>query len=122
MTSPTTYGTLFTYLKNRIRKKHSAEPFHLVREFSALHGVDPEALALILQEFGGYDDLEVLFNVVGRIPEEALLASSVETPEQYAVRHGLYCRRTKGGMVECPADAPDAEPDLNRAVALMRAG
>ena len=27
MTSPLTYGTLFNYLKNRIRKKESAEPF-----------------------------------------------------------------------------------------------
>lgn len=122
MTSPPTYGTLFTYLKNRIRKKQSAEPFHLVHEFSALHGVDPDALAPILQGFGGYDDLEVLFNVVGRIPEEALLGSPVETPEQYAVRHGLYCRRAEGGLVECSADEPDAEPNLNRAVALMRAG
>ena len=122
MTSPPTYGTLFTYLKNHIRKKESAEPFHLVRKFSALHGIDADALTPILKEFGGYDDLEVLFNVVGRIPEEALIGTPVETPEQYAVRNGLYCRRADGGLVECSADAPSAEPDLNRAVVLMSAG
>lgn len=122
MNSPPTYGTLFTYLKNCIRKKESAEPFHVVREFSALHGVDADALTLILEEFGGYDDLEVLFNVVGRIPKEAQIGTPVESPEQYAVRNGLYCRRADGGLVECSADAPDAKPDLNRAVALMGAG
>ena len=122
MTSPLTYGTLFTYLKNRIRKKESAEPFHLVREFSALHGVDADGLIAILKGYGGYDDLEVLFNVVGRIPEEAQIGTPVETPEQYAVRNGLFCRRADGGLVECSADAPTATPDLNRAVALMSAG
>jgi hypothetical protein len=122
MNSPPTYGTLFTYLKTRIRKKESVEPFHLVREFSALHGVDADAVTPILQEFGGYDDLEVLFNVVDRIPEEAKISTPVKTPEQYAVRHGLYCRREEGGLAECSADAPNATPDLNRAVALVRSG
>ena len=122
MTSPLTYGTLFNYLKNRIRKKESAEPFHLVREFSALHGVDADGLIAILEGYGGYDDLEVLFNVVGRIPEEAKIGHPMETPEQYAVRNGLFCRRADGGLVECSADAPTATPDLNRAVALMSAG
>jgi hypothetical protein len=46
----------------------------------------------------------------------------VETPEKYAVQNGLYCRRVASGLVECSADAPSAEPDLNRAVALMSAG
>lgn len=64
----------------------------------------------------------MLFNVVGRIPEEALIGTPVETPEQCAVRNGLYCRRVDGGLVECSADAPDADPDLNTAVALMTAG
>ena len=107
MTSPLTYGTLFTYLKNRIRKKESAEPFHLVREFSALHGVDADGLIAILKGYGGYDDLEVLFNVVGRIPEEAQIGTPVETPEQYAVRNGLFCRRmlriTQGWIRSLPA-------------------
>jgi len=122
MTTSPTYGTLFAHLKKRIRKKESAEPFHLVREFLALHGVDADGLIAILKGYGGYDDLEVLFNVVGRIPEEAQIGTPVETPEQYAVRNGLFCRRADGGLVECSADAPTATPDLNRAVALMSAG
>ena len=122
MTSPPTYGTLFTYLKTRIRQKESAEPFHFVREFSDLHGVDADALTPILKDFGGYDDLEVLFNVLGRIPEEAQIGTPVETPEQYAVQNGLFCMRADGGLVECSADEPDSEPDLNRAVARMTAG
>ncbi len=118
----TTYGTLFTYLKNRIRKKESAEPFHLVRQFTARHGVDADGLIPILEGYGGYDDGEVLLNVVDRIPEEAQVGHPVESPEQYAVRNGLFCRRADGGLVECSADAPTATPDLNRAVALMSAG
>ena len=122
MTSPPTYGALFTYLRNRIQKKASTEPFHLVNEFSSLHGIDADGLIVILEGYGGYDDLEVLLNVVGRISTQAIVGTPVETPEQDAVRHGFFCRREDGRLVECSAHEPDAAPDLNRAVAMMGAG
>ena len=75
----TTYGTLFTYLKKRIRKKASTERFHLVREFSAHHGVDADGLIAILKGYGGYDDGEVLLNVVDRIPDHAKIGHPVES-------------------------------------------
>lgn len=79
MNSPTTYGTLFTQLKKRIRKKASSERFHLVREFSGHHGVDADGLIAILEGYGGYDDGEVLLNVVDRIPDHAQIGHRVES-------------------------------------------
>lgn len=77
MTSPPTYGTLFTHLKKRIRKKASTERFHLVREFSGHHGVDADGLIAILEGYGGYDDGEVLLNVVDRISDHAKIGHPV---------------------------------------------
>jgi hypothetical protein len=122
MTRPPTYGRLFAFLDAHIRQKESGDPFQLVRDFSDIHCLDADALIFTLAEFGGYDDLEVLFNVVGRIPEGTVIGSPVETPEEFAIRNGLYGRRKDGQWSECSADAPDAVPDLNRAVSLMRAG
>jgi hypothetical protein len=122
MTTPPTYGRLFAFLDTHIRQRESGEPFQLVRDFSDLHCLDADALISTLAEFGGYDDLEVLFNVVGRIPEGTVIGSLIETPEEFAIRNGLYGRRKDGQWTACSADAPDAEPDLNRAVSFMRAG
>jgi hypothetical protein len=122
MTSTPTYRRLFAYLDARIRQKGSGDPFQLVRDFSDIHCLDADTLISTLAEFGGYDDLEVLFNVVGRIPEGTVIGSPIETPDEFAIRHGLYGRHKDGQWTECSADAPHAAPDLNRAVSLMRAG
>ena len=79
MNSPPTYGTLFAHLKKRIRKKASTERFHLVRQFTARHGVDADGLIPILEGYGGYDDGEVLLNVVDRIPDHAKIGHPVES-------------------------------------------
>ena len=110
MTTPPTYGRLFAYLDTHIRQRESGEPFQLVRDFSDLHGLDADALISTLAEFGGYDDLEVLFNVVGRIPEATVIGSPIETPEEFAIRHGLYDRRQDGQWTACSADNDDADP------------
>jgi hypothetical protein len=120
--SPPTYGDLYAYLNNRIENKKSAEPFHLVQQFSALHGFDANGIIPILEGFGGYDDHEVLFNVIRRIPAETAIGSDVETAEQVARRKGFYCRWADGQWNECSAEHPDAMPDLNRALfELMKA-
>lgn len=116
---PPTYGRLFAFLDAHIRQKASGEPFQLVRDFSDIHCLDADALIFTLAEFGGYDDLEVLFNVVGRIPEGAVIGSPIETPEEFAIRNGLYGRQKDGRWTPCSADDANAEPDVNRAVSLM---
>ena len=120
--SPPTFGDLYAYLNNRVENKKSAEPFHLVQQFSDLHGFDANGIIPILEGFGGYDDMEVLFNVICRIPAETAIGSDVETAEQMARRKGFHCRWADGQWNECPADHPDATPDLNRALfELMKA-
>ena len=120
--SPPTYGDLYAYLNNRIENKKSAEPFYLVQQFSELHGFDANGIIPILEGFGGYDDMEVLFNVIRRIPAETAIGSDVETAEKLAVRKGFHCRWADGQWKECSADHPDAMPDLNRALfELMKA-
>ncbi len=120
--SPTTYGDLFAHLNDCIEKKESAEPFHLVRRWSERHGFDANGIIPILEGFGGYDDHEVLFNVIRRIPAETAIGSDVETAEQMAIREGFYCRWEDGQWTLCSADHPDATPDLNRALfELMKA-
>lgn len=79
MTSPPTFGDLYAYLDENIHDKTSTERLHFVREFSARHGVDADGLIAILEGYGGYDDGEVLFNVVDRIPEETVIGSPIET-------------------------------------------
>jgi hypothetical protein len=120
--APPTYGDLYRYLIERIEKKESAEPFHLVRRWSELHGFDANGIIPILEGFGGYDDHEVLFNVMPRIPPEIEIGSDVGTAEKVAVREGFYCRWEDGQWTLCSADHPDAMPDLNRALfELMKA-
>jgi hypothetical protein len=120
--APPTYGDLYRYLIERIEKKESAEPFHLVRRFSDRHAVDADGLIPILEGFGGYDDMEAILNVMDRIPPEIKIGSDVGTAERVAVREGFYCRWEDGQWTLCSADHPDATPDLNRALfELMKA-
>jgi hypothetical protein len=119
MMRPPTYGNLFAFLDAHIPQRESGDPFQLVRDFSDIHCLDADALISTLAEFGGYDDLEVLFNVVSRIPEGIVIGSQIETPEEFAIRNGLYGRRKDGQWTACSADEPDAVPDLNRAVAFI---
>jgi hypothetical protein len=114
-----TFGDLYRYLSDSVEKKEAAKPFHLVRRFSDRHAVDADALIPILEGFGGYDDMEVLFNVMDRIPPEIEIGSDVETAEKVAVREGFYCRWEDGQWTLCSADHPDATPDLNRALWLL---
>lgn len=113
---PPTFGDLFSHLNDRIQEKQSSEPFHLVHRFANKHGIDAAALIPVLEGFGGYDDMEVVLNVVGRIPDELPIGSDVVTAEKFAVREGFYCRWLDGQWKECAASDPDATPDLNKAM------
>lgn len=73
MTSPPTFGDLYRHLADNLHNKNSDEPFRLVRQFTARHGVDADGLIPILEGYGGYDDGEVLLNVMYRIPEETVI-------------------------------------------------
>ena len=73
-----TFSDLYAYLDENIQDKASTDPHHLVREFSERQGLDADALIPILEGFGGYDDHEVLFNVVGRIQEDTVIGRPIE--------------------------------------------
>jgi hypothetical protein len=79
MNSPPTFGDLYRHLADNLHDKNSDEPHHVVRQFTATHGVDADGLVAILEGYGGYDDGEVLHNVVDRIPDHAQIGHPVES-------------------------------------------
>jgi len=83
-----TYGDLFEYLQGMNWSRSTG--LELCSRFLRLNHAPEKQVLDILQGFGGYCDGEVVFNVIGRIDPSTLLSEPVETPAQYAERHGLY--------------------------------
>ena len=105
-----TYGSLFAYLENHEQEMRSTDPHFLTRRYLSQQQLKDDRIIEILEGFGGYDDGEVLLNVVGRIDPDTLLIEDVETPAEYAARNDLF--------VYSP-DNSWAELDLNTAMVQM---
>lgn len=110
------YGDLFDYLE---LNKDRSNNYYYTEKFCRDNGVDSERLILILYDFGGHNDAEVLYNVVGKIKRSKNLSDEIETPVEFALRNNLYCRWHEGMWVSCKKGSKDARIDLNKANELM---
>jgi hypothetical protein len=107
---PNTYGSLFAYLENHQQESRSTDPHFLTRRFLSEHHLKHDRIIEILEGFGGYDDGEVLLNVVEKIDRNTSLWAEVETPMEYALRNRLFLYTDDNGW---------SEPDLNLATLMM---
>jgi hypothetical protein len=107
---PNTYGSLFAYLENHQQDSRSTDPHFLTRRFLSEHHLKYDRIIEVLEGFGGFDDLEVVLNVVGKIDPNTSLWAEVETPMEYALRHRLFLYTDDNGW---------SEPDLNLATLMM---
>lgn len=115
----TTYGDLYDYVESHWGKQSDKYSFQLVEEFCRLHGIEPAKLTPMLKAWGGKDDLEVYLNLQGTVPRDADLATFIQTPAEWASRHGLYCRRGMAGWEPCERNDEGATFDLSTAIEQM---
>ena len=115
------YGDLFDYLENKVfaEKYKKIDNFYHTEKFCKDHNLDGERIILTLYDFGGHNDSQVLYNVVGKIRRATDLNKEIETPVEFAIRNRLYCRFHEGMWVRCKKGAKDAKVDLNKANEMM---
>jgi len=115
------YGDLFDYLelKISIQKEVYVNNFYHTEKFCKDNKLDSERIILTLYDFGGHNDVQILYNVIGKIPRITDLNEDVETPVEYAIRNQLYCRYHEGMWVRCKKGAKDARVDLSLANEMM---
>jgi len=116
-----TYGHLFKYIAENLDSKSDLYigNFYFTETFCKEHDIDSQRIVLILYDFGGHNDVEVIHNVVGKIRPEVLLNDEVETPVEYAIRNNFYCKWHEGMWVRCKKGDIGARADLNLAQAKM---
>jgi hypothetical protein len=116
-----TYGHLFKYIAENLDSKSGLYigNFYFTETFCKENGIDSQRIILILYDFGGHNDVEIIHNVVGKIRPEIELDAEVETPVEFAIRNSLYCRWHEGMWVRCKKGDKGAKVDLNLAHARM---
>lgn len=116
-----TYGDLFKYIAENLDSKDGLYigNFYFTETFCREHKLDSQPIILVLYDFGGHNDVEIIYNVVGKIRPEVELASEVETPVDFAIRNNFYCKWHEGMWVRCKKNDIGARADLNLAHAKM---
>jgi hypothetical protein len=115
------YGDLFDYLELKLNSKKEIYigNFYHTEKFCKEYNLDSERIILTLYDFGGHNDVQILYNVIGKIRRSIDLNEEVETPVEFAIRNNLYCRWHEGIWVRCKKGAKDSRIDLNKANEMM---
>lgn len=109
------FETLYNYVENHMYDRDKDHPLYLVKQFCEFYGLPFDRIKKIVNDFGGFTDAEILFNVVNKVPGDKEIDLNIETPAEFAERNNLYCKWHKGSWVECESSEEGAMPDLNRA-------
>ena len=104
-----TYGHLYAFLRKHESDIRGPDPHFWTKRFLSEHHIRHDRILEILAGFGGYDDEEVLWNVVNRVPDSKGLLEDVETPVEYAIRKELYVFNGSSW----------GEPDINSALEMI---
>ena len=115
------YGDLFKYLEFKIvhEREIYISNFYHTQKFCEARNLDTERIVLTLYDFGGHNDVQILYNVVGKIDKSLDLDAEIETPVEFAIRNNLYRRWHEGMWVSCKKGAEGAMVDLNKANEMM---
>ena len=109
------FEALYSYVENHMYDRDKDYPLYLVNKFCESYGLPFARMKKILNDFGGFTDTEILFNVVDKVSGDKEIDLSIETPAEFAERKNFYCKWHKGSWVECKESDKGSMPDLNRA-------
>jgi len=118
-----TYGDLYLYIEKkfakRTKREHKESFFYTKKFLEKNHINKPSRIIQILSDFGAAQDIEVLWNVAEKIPDETNIEHDIETHVEYAIRNNYYCKWHEGMWVRCKQEDSGSMPDLNTAYTKM---
>jgi len=115
------FEDLYSFIEDHFYDRDKESPLYLVSKFCETYNLDFDRVKKIVSDFGGFNDVEVLLNVMTSVPGEQEIDISIETPAEFAERNNLYCKWHMGGWVSCDKEEKGSMPDLNKAYTLMGA-
>lgn len=118
-----TYGDLYLFIEKKFASRNKRENIHAfiyTKKFLETHNIyNPSRIIQILSDFGAASDLEVLWNVAEKIPDDTDIGKDIETPIEYAIRNNYYCKWHEGMWVRCNKEDKGSMVDIATAYKRM---